>query len=183
MTPTTYALQFRGFVTELAGGLRKHARSPGCALVTSLADGLDGRFVWARDETEAVFESTLTYVDETRFEESGAIHLAHGDTLRLHGLGRLDTSPDPDLRQGTVVWDVVGGDGRLAGALGRVTSNFFLSDTGDLTEHQLGVIFANGAAPRPWPRTRDIPGASDGASARPSRHSPTVRARSRKKTK
>ena len=145
MRPITYSLQFRGFAAEYEGGLRKHGRAPGCALVTSLAEGLEGHFVWDQDESEAIFESTLAYIDETRFEESGAIRFAHGNALRLQGLGRLEVSPDPNLRQGTVVWNVVGGDGRFAGARGRVASNVLLSTTGDLTETQLGVIFANGA--------------------------------------
>lgn len=149
MKPTTYSLQFRGFASEHEGGLRKHGRAPGCALVTSLADGLEGHFVWDCDETEAVFESTLAYLDETRFEESGTIRFAHGNALVLQGLGRLEASPDPDLRQGTVVWKVVGGHGRFVGARGRVASNVLLSTTGDLTETQLGVIFAGRARRSP----------------------------------
>lgn len=177
--PITYALQFRGFAAEHGGGLRKHGRAPGCSLVTRLADGLESRFDWAQDECEAVLESTLAYIDQTHFEESGTVRFAHGHTLRLHGLGELEASPDPDLRQGTVAWIVVGGEGRFAGARGRVASNVLLSTTGDLTETQLGVIFAS--SPAPWSRTRDVPGASDRPSARPSRHSPTVRARSRRR--
>ncbi|MCI0637171.1 MAG: hypothetical protein L0206_25140 [Actinobacteria bacterium] len=141
MRPTTYSLQFRGFATERDGGMTKHGRAPGCALVTSLSDGLEGHFVWAPDDSEAIFESTLVYVDGARFEESAAIRFAHGNTLRLHGLGQLEPSPDPDLRQGTVVWNVFGGDGRFDGVRGRVASNFLLSGTGDLTETHLGVIF------------------------------------------
>ena len=49
---------------------------------------------------------------------------------------------DPDLRQGTVVWTVEGGDGQFEGAFGLITSNFLLSATGDLTENQLAVVFA-----------------------------------------
>jgi hypothetical protein len=51
-------------------------------------------------------------------------------------------SADPDLRQGTVVWKVNGGQGHFEGASGLITSNLLLSLTGDLTENQLGVIFA-----------------------------------------
>jgi hypothetical protein len=183
MKPTTYSLQFRGFATEFEGGLRMHGRAPGCALVTSLADGLDGRFVWSQDEHEAIFESTLSYVDETRFEESGTVRFAHGDALHLRGYGRLDASPDPDLQQGTVVWTVVGGDGRFACARGRVASNLLLSTTGDLTETQLGVIFASGAESTRSARTRDVPGASEAPFARPSRHSPSTHRNSRGETR
>jgi hypothetical protein len=36
---------------------------------------------------------------------------------------------------------VLGGTGQFAGATGRVTSNFVLSDTGELTDNQFGLIF------------------------------------------
>ena len=142
MKPVTYSLQFRGQASALEDGLLKQARAPGCALVTSLTpDGIDARYVWSPDESEALFESTLAFTDETAFEERATIRFARGHVLRLSGQGRLAQSPDPHLRQGTVVWEVVGGEGAFEGASGRVTSNVFLSDTGDLTESQLGVIF------------------------------------------
>jgi hypothetical protein len=152
MRPITFSLQFRGVADEHDGGLRKYARAPGCALVTSLIDGLAGHYVWSENESEAVFESTLAFVDETSFRESATIRLPRGEGLRLDGRGVLAASPDPQLRHGIVVWEIVGGDGRLAGTCGRVTSNFLLSETGDLTETQLGVMFTNGA---PSPRGPD----------------------------
>jgi len=141
--PITYSLQFRGQVERLDGDLRKQARAPGGALVTSLtADGPSGRFVWAPEDEEALLESRLAFQDERRFVEAGTIVFAMGNTLRIRGRGRLTPSADPDLRQGTVVWRIEGGAGHLEGATGLITSNLLLSATGDLTENQLGVIFA-----------------------------------------
>ncbi len=57
------------------------------------------------------------------------------------GLGRLGSSPDPHLRHGSVVREVEGGDGQFAGAEGLITSNFFVSDTGEVTDNQFGLIF------------------------------------------
>ena len=37
-----------------------------------------------------------------------------------------------------------GGAGAFDGASGRIVSNFLLSETGDLTDHQLGVLFLPG---------------------------------------
>jgi hypothetical protein len=146
MRPLTYSLQFRGLVEELDGRLRKEARAPGCALVTSLTPGgLEGRYVWALDDDEALFLSTLAFTGDASFEEHGTIHFARGHALHLVGVGELAASPDPHLRQGTVAWEVTGGDGAFAGARGRVTSNVLLSDTGDLTESQLGVVFTSGS--------------------------------------
>jgi hypothetical protein len=143
MKPITFSLQFRGQVAEFEGDLRKQARAPGCALVTRLtADGPAGRFVWAPGDEEALLESTLAFQDEGRFDEAGTIVFALGNKLRIRGRGRLAPSADADLRQGTVVWSIDGGDGHFDGATGLITSNLLLSATGDLTENQLGVIFA-----------------------------------------
>jgi hypothetical protein len=140
--PITFSLQFRGQVAQFEGGLRKHASAPGCALVTSLtAEGPDGHFVWAPGDDEALLDSTLAFQDEGRFDEAGTIVFALGNSLRIRGRGRLAPSADPDLRQGTVVWRIDGGDGHFDGATGLITSNFLLSVTGDLTENQLAVVF------------------------------------------
>ena len=150
MKPLTYSLQFRGQAEELEDGLRKQGRAPGCALVTSLSrQGVAASFVWAPGEDEALFESTLTFAEGDGFYERGTIVFAPGHVLRVEGCGRLGPSPEAHLRHGTVVWTIVGGEGQFAHASGRVTSNFFLSDTGDLTENQLGVVFANGRAEAP----------------------------------
>ena len=146
MKPITFSLQFRGQAARLDGGLRKHASAPGSALVTSLGvDGVEGHFVWAPDDKEAILDATLAFIGGCGFEEQGTIAFPRGNALRMTGRGRLAGSPNPDLRQGAGVWKVAGGKGRFEGASGLITSNFFLSDTGDLTENQLGVIFAAGA--------------------------------------
>ena len=143
MKPITFSLQFRGQVEQVEEGLRKQARAPGCALVTRLtAEGPAARFVWASGDDEALLDSTLAFQDERRFEELGTIVFALGNSLRIRGSGRLAPSADPDLRQGTVVWTIEGGDGHFEGATGLITSNFLLSATGDLTENQLAVVFA-----------------------------------------
>jgi len=175
MKPITYSLQFRGQAVELDGVLHKQASAPGCALITSLAhDGVAGSFVWSPGTEEAFFESELAFTDRDGFEEQGTIVFSRGHSLRVDGRGRLSASPDPHLRQGTVVWEVTGGEGQFAQASGRITSNFFLSDTGDLTENQLGVIFATphrGTPLRqPLPSPPEPGGLADviGASHRPS---------------
>lgn len=150
MKPITFSLQFRGHAEELDGGLRKQGRAPGCALVTSLShQGVAASFVWAPGEEEAFFESTLSFIEGDGFDEDGAIAFSPGHGLRMQGKGRLDPSPDAHLRHGTVVWTIVGGEGQFANASGRITSNFFVSDTGDLTENQLGVVFVSSASHAP----------------------------------
>jgi hypothetical protein len=147
--PITFSLQYRGQVTGLGHSRRKEARAPGCALITRLtSDGPAARFEWADGEDEALLESRLTFHDERRFDEEGTIVFALGNSLRIRGRGRLAPCADPELRHGSVVWTIAGGDGHFDRSSGLITSNFLLSATGDLTENQLTVVFAPGATPR-----------------------------------
>jgi hypothetical protein len=36
---------------------------------------------------------------------------------------------------------VAGGEGQFAGATGLITSNFFVGENGEVTDHHFGVIF------------------------------------------
>lgn len=117
--------------------------APGGSLLTTIdGDGLHGRFEAAAGE-EAIFRSQLCFTDAVSFCESGTIVFGAGHALHLRsvGTGVLGPSPDPHLRHGTVMWEVEAGEGQFDEAEGRVTSNFFLSDTGELTDNQVGVIF------------------------------------------
>ena len=40
------------------------------------------------------------------------------------------------------MWQVEGGEGQFDGAQGLITSNFTISDAGEVTDHHMGVIFA-----------------------------------------
>ena len=71
----------------------------------------------------------------------GEITFGADDAITFRADGALRASPDPAVRHGTAVLEVTGGRGRLAGARGYVTSNFLLSDAGELTDHHLGLLF------------------------------------------
>ena len=85
----------------------------------------------------------LVFTDETTFREEGTIDLGGGDALRFRSLGNgtLEQAPDGSVRQGASVLEVEGGDGRYAGARGRITSNFVLSPNGEITDEQVAVLF------------------------------------------
>ena len=85
----------------------------------------------------------LVFTDETTFHEEGTIDLGGGDALRFRSLGNgtLAESPDGSVQQGASVLEVDGGDGRFAGARGRITSNFVLSPNGEVTDEQVAVLF------------------------------------------
>jgi hypothetical protein len=53
----------------------------------------------------------------------------------------MGPSPDPALKQGTVTWKLEGGEGQLNGADGVITSNFTITQDGEVTDYQMGVIY------------------------------------------
>jgi len=144
MSPLFYSLQFRGFARSLSPRvLDARATAPAARVITSLGtDGLKGR-VEAEDGQEAMLESRIVVDDGEGLHVSGRIVVGEGNVLRFRtlGTGRLGSSPDPHLRQGAVVCEVLGGEGQFAGASGRIASSLLLSDSGDITETQLGVVF------------------------------------------
>ncbi len=154
MRHSAFSVHFRGHSVRLSPGvITARATAPSSALVTEIdSTGVHGRLE-PRDGAEAHLESRLTFLDESRFEEVGTISFGGGNTLRFRsaGVGTLVPS-QPGLSHGGVVWDVDGGAGAFAGATGRIVSNFLLSDTGELTDHQLGVLFLTD---EPGPRQGD----------------------------
>jgi len=139
-----YSLQLRGQAAEVAPGvLRAVTAAPSSALATTVGrEGFEGRLELVEGD-DARFESEVAFSDETTFREEGTIDFGGGNRLRFRtvGVGWLGSSPEPELRHGAVIWEVDGGDGRFVGAQGLITSNFFVSDTGDVTGNHLGVIF------------------------------------------
>jgi hypothetical protein len=146
MPHTAFSIHFRGRSIRLSPGvLTARATAPSCALVTQIdAHGVHGRLE-PFDGGEAHLEWRITFLDETQFEEVGTISFGNGNTLRFRtlGLGTMASSQTPGLSHGASSWVVDGGAGVFAGASGRIVSNFLLSDTGDLTDHQLGVLFVS----------------------------------------
>jgi hypothetical protein len=151
MTPISYALQFRGHAdARPAGALAATTRAPSCAVRTTLdRDGVHGHYE-ALDDASAICRSRVLLRGDRDFEETGSISFGNGNTLYFHtiGTGVLGPSPDPQLRHGSCVREVVGGEGQFARAEGRITSNFLLSETGELTDTQVGVIFVPELAER-----------------------------------
>jgi hypothetical protein len=150
LQPIVYSLQFRGRITSLSSRvLEQRASAPSQVLITTVdANGLAGH-VQPGEGEEALLVSRLVLADDGSFDQSGTIEFAPGHLVAFRSVGaaRLRPSPDPYLRHGAAVWEVEGGEGQFRGAQGRITSNFFLSDTNELTDNHFGLIFvAPGAA-------------------------------------
>jgi hypothetical protein len=115
---------------RLVGSTRELARGTLARREAELPDG-------------ARLESEMVFADATTFREHGTIVFRPGSELRFRtlGTGHLAPSASPGLRHGTVTWEIDGGSGRVAGASGRITSNFTVTDAGDVADEQLGLIF------------------------------------------
>lgn len=144
MTPITYALQFRGralgsppadVVLDLA--------APSCALVTRLlADGVQGRYELAAGG-EARLRAELSFEAGDRFRTRGTISFGQGHELSFQAIraAQLTSSPDPHLKHASVISEILEGEGQFKGAYGRIVSNVLVSNTGEITDNHLGVIF------------------------------------------
>jgi hypothetical protein len=164
LQPIVYSLQFRGRITSLSARvLEQRASAPSQVLTTTVdANGLAGR-VQPGEGEEALLVSRLVLADDGSFDQYGTIEFAPGHVLAFrsigaarlgrspdphlrHGAARLGRSPDPHLRHGAAVWEVEHGEGQFRGAHGRITSNFFVSDTNEVTDNHFGLIFLARAA-------------------------------------
>jgi hypothetical protein len=143
-TLLTYSLEFRGEAVHDGDGFLLRASAPSCTHETRLAgEGIVARFLVGDCNEEAFLEGRLLLSADGRFSARVTIDFGHGH--RLEGVtldaGLLTPSADEHLHQGTATIQVVGGSGQFEGASGRITSNFVLSDTGELTDNQLGMVF------------------------------------------
>jgi hypothetical protein len=137
-----YSLELRGHATPV---------SPGVLLTR--AHGVHELF---GGELEAVLEGRLSLLGGDTFELAATIGLGDGTAIRLRTVepGSLGAPGEAGLREGTAICEVDRGSGRLAGATGRIVSSFLLSDTGELTETQAGILRV--ASPSPSPLLVDV---------------------------
>src|SRR5438093_2104411 len=147
MKPITYSLQFRGRATSAGSStLRVRLTAPSSALVTTIGpEGVRSAFEEVAGG-EAIFDAELVLDDaRSTFHEAGTIAFGRGNIVRYRSVesGRLVGCPDRNLRHGAVVREVEGGEGQFAGAEGFITSSFLVSDTGEVTDNQLGLIFVH----------------------------------------
>ena len=99
--------------------LRGHATPVSPGVLLTRAHGPHALF---GGEHEAVLEGRLSLLDGGAFELAATIGLDEG------------------LRSGTAICEVDRGSGLFTGATGRIVSSFLLSDTGELTDMQAGVV-------------------------------------------
>ena len=147
MRQLVYALRFRGEAkrVEIDGTVLTTAtRAPGCTVGTRIGpEGLSGSLTPV-DGDEATLESEWVFTSATTFQEGGTIVFGRGGhRLRFSTFGSAYLGPAAAdaCRHGSVVRWVEGGEGQFAGARGLIASALVVDDAGEVTDHQLGVVY------------------------------------------
>jgi hypothetical protein len=157
MRQMTYTLQLQGKWSPLGTSpnvMKATLVATGGNLTAAHPDGLATALEPGQGE-QVTCESDVTFLGgfevpegtsagEAGFKETGFIALGGGEHhLRFStiGQGYIGPSADPHVRQGAVIYQVESGEGQFRGAQGLLTSTFLVSENGDLTSYQTGVIF------------------------------------------
>jgi len=145
MKHVIYSMQFKGSAVPGGEGVLKATTSATSCSIQSVIgdDGIEGTFHPAEGGL-AFFESEVRLVGEHAFTETGTISFGDDDhELRFStvGQGHMGPSADEKYSAGTVTWKVDGGEGQFEGASGYITSNFLVTEEGEVTDYQFGVIF------------------------------------------
>src|SRR4030095_6230150 len=146
MKELVFALEFKGSAVPVPGSDKKlHAKTSATSqIVCSVlkADGIQAGLE-STDGGSASFESEVEIVGEGMFVESGSIR--YGDagkvSFKTVGRGTLGPSPVAEVQRGAVMWEVTGGEGRLAGARGLITSNFTVGAEGEVVDDQFARLY------------------------------------------
>jgi hypothetical protein len=158
MRQVIYTMQFNGQVMPVGTSpnvMKAKTTAASCTWATIVGpEGLRSTVEPAAGG-QATFESQVTFLGgfeasevtsagEGGFKETGTITFGEGGH-RLHfstiGQGYIGPSAEPNLRQGAVMWQISSGEGQFEGAQGIITSNFTVSEAGEVTDHHVGVIF------------------------------------------
>jgi hypothetical protein len=141
----SYVMQFKGAARPKPGAngvLLTESTSGTDAIITSIGDhGVDAEIRSGSGIARFSSEARLTpdggvIEDGTiRFGEVGSL------TFSTRGVGAIGPSRNPKRRHGAICWDVNGGTGVFEGATGIITSNFLVSDNGEVEDNHWGVIF------------------------------------------
>ena len=146
MRQLIYSMHFQGrssLVTDDKRTIKTTTTATSCTLRSTIgADGVDGRHEAITGDL-AFLESEIHLTGPERFSEKGVITFGEKHSLRFSTMddGHLGLSARPEIAAGAAHWKVEGGEGQFAGATGLITSNFTLSETGEINDYQLGVIF------------------------------------------
>jgi len=93
----------------------------------------------------AFFESELRLTGVDEFEENGEITFGddseHVLKFSTQGQGHIAPHIEPGVVAGSASWKVDGGRGQFASAQGLISSTFTITNAGERSDFQCGLIF------------------------------------------
>ena len=148
MRQVAYVMHFRGHASRSGDAhteLRFSSIGTSCKIETTLgSEGLQSSLQATQGDV-AFFEAELTLTPPDSFTGRGTLTVgdASAHVLRFATVhpGHLAPSTQPGMMAGTVSLHIDGGEGQFASATGFISSTFTLTDTGDLSDYQCGLIF------------------------------------------
>ncbi len=146
MREIVFALEFRGRAGSSGGpGAPRRARTTAPSQISRTmlgADAIEAGVEPVAGET-AVLDSTVERFPDGSFVEEGTISYGRVGAVSFSTVGRGTVGPSPadGWVHGAVMWIVTGGEGRLTGARGLITSNFVASAQGDVVDNQIARLY------------------------------------------
>ena len=145
MASITYLLQFRGKGTPGSDPTKLKIQSTADSLNVSTMITYEGvaSMLEVCPGDNASFESDVTFLGTTSFQESGTIRFPGGHVLNFStvGQGIIGASANSGTQSGSVIWKIDSGEGQFVNASGFIASNFTVDAEGNVTDNHLAVIF------------------------------------------
>ncbi len=146
MRELVFALEFRGRGGPVPGSTTKRrarTTAPSQTWRTILGPGEVRAAVEPVAGESAVLESRVERFPDGTFVEDGTITYGTAGSVSFDTVGRGHVGPAPvaGWSHGVVMWRITGGEGRLAGAQGLITSNFTVSPDGEVTDDHFTRLY------------------------------------------
>ncbi|NEO36659.1 MAG: hypothetical protein F6J90_10125 [Moorea sp. SIOASIH] len=140
-----YALQFSGQAipqNDQGTVLKATTHAPSSSITSVVKQGVDAQIETVEGGV-AQFSSTVEFLTDNTFTESGTITFGQGNSLRFGtvGEGAIGPSPEEGVSHGVVSWRLIKGTGVFENPRGFITSNFTVGAEGEVTDNQFGVIY------------------------------------------
>jgi hypothetical protein len=146
MRQLIYCMHFKGQsspATDEPRRIRVTSSATSCTVRTTVGpEGVAGSLE-ATEGDLAFLEAEMHLTGAHTFSQKGTITFGDQHLLCFASAseGHLGPSPGAKTVAGTVTWSVEGGEGQFASAQGLITSNFTLSESGEVNDYHFGVIF------------------------------------------
>ena len=146
MRQILYCMHFKGQFSPAADEprrIRVTSSAASCTVRTTVGpNGVTGSLEAAEGDL-AFLEAELRLTGAHTFSGNGTITFGDQHLLKFITTyeGQLRPSAVAQTAAGTVTWSVESGEGQFAKAQGQITSNFTLSESGEVNDYHFGILF------------------------------------------